>query len=377
LLPQRITPRLVERIARLGASSVSFDVAQALLADLLQVELSSETVRRITETVGRHTVALESAEAVALGRSLALPREGLAATVVDRLQQVSVDGAMVPLVGGTWEEVKCVAIGRVEAAPAGPKAVAISYFARLADADRFIAEARLEMHQRGTENAREVVAVTDGAEWIQRYLDEHCPNALRIIDWAHAAGYLSAAGQALFGLNTPDGIAWTETQRNLLWEGHADTIVAELKRLDDTSERLRPVREAAHYLAKRLDMLHYAAFRAGGYPIGSGSVESANKLIVEQRLKGPGKHWARSNVDSMLALRCLEANRRWATRWPTIRSAMRRAHRHRPTPLPPPPPQPTPQPIIPGRTYVAVYDRDGRPTPAHPWKRQRACRAKT
>jgi hypothetical protein len=373
LLPQRCTPRLVEQIARLGASCVSFGEAQTLLADLLQVELSSETVRRITETVGRHAVTLESAEAVALTRSLAAP----AAAVVDRLQQVSVDGVLVPLAGGTWEEVKCVAIGRVEATAAGPRAVDLSYFARLADADRFIAEANVEMHHRGTEKAREVVAVTDGAEWIQRYLDAHCPAALRIIDWAHAAGYLSAAGQALFGIGTPDGIAWTETQRDLLWEGQAEAIVAELRRLDDTSERLKPLREAAHYLQKRLDMLHYAAFRAGGYPIGSGIVESANKLLVESRLKGPGKHWARPNVDPMLGLRCMTANRRWATRWPTIRTAMRRPHRHRPKPLPPRPTPPIPEPVVPGRLYVAVYDSDRKPTNAHPWKRRPACRAKT
>ena len=30
----------------------------------------------------------------------------------------------------------------------------------------------------------------------------------------------------------------------------------------------------------------YAAFQAAGYPIGSGSTESANKIVVEVRLRG-------------------------------------------------------------------------------------------
>jgi hypothetical protein len=35
-------------------------------------------------------------------------------------------------------------------------------------------------------------------------------------------------------------------------------------------------------------MMAYAAFGEQGYPIGSGSVESANKLVVESRMKGAG-----------------------------------------------------------------------------------------
>ena len=170
----------------------------------------------------------------------------------------------------------------------------------------------------------------------------------------------------------------TRTHLDLLWDGQAEAVVAELARLQDDSERLKPVREAAHYLEKRLEMLRYAAFRAGGYPIGSGIVESANKLFVEARLKGAGKHWARQNVDPLLALRCMTANRRWSTGWPTIRTAMRRAHRHRPPfSLLPPPPQPLAEPVVPGRNYVAVYDRNGRPTDAHPWKRRPLLYAKT
>jgi hypothetical protein len=50
------------------------------------------------------------------------------------------------------------------------------------------------------------------------------------------------------------------------------------------------VQERLGYLAKRRGMLDYAWYHARGYPIGSGSVESANKLVVERRLKGVGMH---------------------------------------------------------------------------------------
>ena len=363
LLSQRMTPRLVEQVARLGVSCVSFREARDILADLLGVELSINTVRRITEGAGAQADEEEREQAAALRKSMARP----AGMLVDRLQQVSVDGAMAPLVTGTWGEVKCVAIGRIEQTSAGPKAKDITYFARLADADGFINQARAEMHRRGTENAREVVAVSDGAPWIQSYIDEHCPQALRIIDWGHAAGYVRTAGQLLFGAESADGIAWTKTQLDLLWAGKPEDVVSELARLQDDSERLKAVRDARHYLEKRLDMLRYSAFRGGGYPIGSGIVESANKLLVEARLKGAGKHWAPANVNSVLALRCSIANKRWPSQWPAVHARLRPTHRRRPSLAPLPPPQvPGPELAVPGRTYVRTFE-GGKPTRNHPW----------
>jgi hypothetical protein len=61
----------------------------------------------------------------------------------------------------------------------------------------------------------------------------------------------------------------------------------------------------------------YPHYQAAGWPIGSGMVESANKLVVEARGypqgEGSGMHWARGHVNSMLALRNLICSRRWQT----------------------------------------------------------------
>ena len=57
--------------------------------------------------------------------------------------------------------------------------------------------------------------------------------------------------------------------------------------------------------------MQYANYLAHGWPIGSGAVESANKLVVEARLKGAGMHWARAHVNPMLALRNAVCNERW------------------------------------------------------------------
>jgi hypothetical protein len=134
------------------------------------------------------------------------------------------------------------------------------------------------------------------------------------------------------------------------------------------------ISDCLRYLGTRLEQIQYASFAAHGYPLGSGSVESANTVLVEARLKGSGMRWARPNVNRVLVLRCLERNGRWGEGWAEIWPAVR--HRHRPCrlrqALPAPPPPATraraapPDPPRPPRPKTIV---NGRPTADHPWRR--------
>ena len=69
--------------------------------------------------------------------------------------------------------------------------------------------------------------------------------------------------------------------------------------------------------------MRYPLFRRAGWPIGSGMVESANKLVVEARLKGTGMRWERTNVNPMLALRNGVCNDRWLETWQTANQQCR------------------------------------------------------
>jgi hypothetical protein len=66
----------------------------------------------------------------------------------------------------------------------------LTYFARMADAATFADQASAEIRRRGIERAKEVCAIQDGAEWIQGFVQGHRHDALRILDFAHAASYI-------------------------------------------------------------------------------------------------------------------------------------------------------------------------------------------
>ena len=332
--PETFDPHLVESIVLLG-TVMPFERVPLVLDRVLAVPVSAETARRLTEAVGRTRVALEDTEAERLRATLPMPASGPA------MQQLSLDGAMVPLVGGEWAEVKTLALGEVEQTTAADGSVrirttALSYFSRLTDAETFRELARGELQRRGTAAATVVCAVQDGAEWQQRFVDHHRPDAVRILDFPHALEHLAVVGRAVFGPGTAAFSDWLGVQAHTFKHGDPDVVLAAVRTLDLTtavqSDAARHQAEALAYFEKRRAQIAYADFRHRGYPIGSGAVESANKLVVEARLKGSGMHWARASVSPMVCLRDLLCSDRWTAVWPTTwRAHLAAARRPRPT----------------------------------------------
>ena len=75
--------------------------------------------------------------------------------------------------------------------------------------------------------------------------------------------------------------------------------------------------------------MQYPGFAAAGWPLGSGVVESANKGVVEARLKGAGMRWARAHVDPMIVLRASVYSDRWEEEWTQITTELCKQARRR------------------------------------------------
>ena len=62
------------------------------------------------------------------------------------------------------------------------------------------------------------------------------------------------------------------------------------------------------YLNDHRGRTHYGKFRRGGYPLGSGGIESSNTFMCHVRLKRSGAWWYEATSNQMLALRCAMYN---------------------------------------------------------------------
>src|SRR4029077_18907527 len=117
-------------------------------------------------------------------------------------------------------------------------------------------------------------------------------DAVRILDFPHAVGYLSQAAQAAFGAGSREAAVWLDEWAPKLKTKEPEEVLAALRMLPTpTPEAADEQRTALQYLEARAEQMRYARFQQQGYPIGSGIVESACKLVVEARLKGSGMHW--------------------------------------------------------------------------------------
>jgi hypothetical protein len=307
-LAGHFTPSVYEGMTRLG-TWMPFGRAVKELQYFWRVTATAPTIRRQAEAAGAAYVQVQD-QAVAR-----LEREAPPSPKGPDKQFLSVDGAMVPLVGGEWAEVKTLAVGEV-APPVQVKGEtviqthAMSYFSRLTDAKTFQRLALVETHRRGVETAGQVGAVTDGSEWCQGFVDFHRPDATRILDFPHAGEHLGQVGQVVWGEGAPAAQAWLADQLHNLKHDGPVSVLADVRQLEKAHPDQPSITEHLAYLEKREPHLQYPTFQAAGWPIGDGAVESGNKLVVEARLKGSGMHWERSHVDPMLALRNIACNDR-------------------------------------------------------------------
>jgi hypothetical protein len=392
LLASKYTPHLHENLVRLSAW-LPFAEAVKTLHALVGVQASAASARRATEGAGAAYVALQDAAVATLEQKT--PRAPA------RPDQVvlSADGAMVPLLHGQWSEVRTLAIGEVQVTAKGEVHTQHhSYFSRLASAEEFTRLALIETHQRGIEHSPQVAAVMDGADWLQGFADHHCPRAVRILDFAHAAQRIGEIGQALFGGATDQAQVWTEHWLHALKHDGPAALLAELQAQQAQHPTLEVLAKHLAYLEKRQHQMAYPAFSQQGWPIGSGMVESANKNVVEARLKGTGMHWQATHVNPMLALRTILCSDRWETAWPQIEAHLRtqtvQQRRHRCqqrrqakddrlfaeamarqlAEAPPAPPPTADQP--PATDTAATAKVKHRPAANHPWRRAAIGRAR-
>ena len=328
LLSGGLTPRGEETLVRLS-TWMPYESARELLEDVLGMRVSKASARRATLHTGQAALAGGEAEVERL------KQETPQASVGAEKQAMSGDGAFVHLVGGEWVEVKTLAIGEVTRNRRGEVCTQhLSYFSRLSDATHFEEAALLETHRRGVERASEVCAVQDGAEWLQGLVDYHRADAVRILDFAHAAEYINDIGQAVQAAGGRLPARWFQGMLHRLKHEGPARVLAHLIWL--TARYPSPLmQEKVTYLQKREAHMQYPTYQEAGWPIGSGSVESANKLVVEVRLKGAGMRWCRQNVNPMLVLRNAVCNREWKQTWEasrayrhTLRSQHRQAQSH-------------------------------------------------
>jgi hypothetical protein len=323
LTPGRTQLDVQKAAARLVVET-AYDEAQALFHDLTGVHLGSERMHTLTNRVAEGLSVLdvvpsreqidERIDQVAAGKwrrpVLVLGIDGAFAPTRPESARGRRPGqrhqrARRPQWKGKWREVKGFRFYLID----GERIVhliswhQIQNEAAVGEALNNVKEAKLI-----PEDRVRLCVICDGASWIWEHIQALFPSARQVLDYYHCSDYLHRMAKAQYG-DSQQAHEWVEATLTRLYLGKMGAVLGGLKRMQATSqEAQQAISNCWAFLHKHRGRTHYLKLRRGGYPLGSGGIESANKFICHTRLKRSGAWWYELNCNQMLALRCAKYN---------------------------------------------------------------------
>ena len=323
------SPGVRRQAARLGAKEPFHEVAEDL-RELAGIALSRKDAECIAEGVGDDIEARDARERERIRFLQAPPPES--PRTIETLY-IELDGTGVPMV--SWEvegrkgkqhdgsaktreaKLGCVFTQTAQDEQRRPvrDPASTTFTGAIEDAATFGRRLYAESVRRGLFEAKRVVILSDGAEWIKNLAGMHFAMAQRIIDFYHAKEHAAALCQALF--NKPaDVIRYRERWWDLLAQGQIEEIVLQANaHLPNNPNDNKDARREIAYLEKNKEQMRYEAFREQGLFIGSGVIEAACKNLIGKRLKQSGMEWTVRGANAIIALRCATLSRRFQDYW--------------------------------------------------------------
>lgn len=311
---RKLTPGAEEVVTLAGTGESFADAAEKLLPKMAGLRLSESTVERTTEAAGeRLGVLWGRGQTLGTTADWRWNRDAKGRTVA----YVSVDATGVGLQGpgAAKADGRMVWVGkvfnpRVEPSEAFPKPhpAAARYQAGLMDLKQLGARLRRQAAQVGMDRAEQWVALTDGGNGLDDFMDVHFPRAVRILDFYHAAEHLGDLAKAYTGGDATAARELSDEWCHQMKHKGGGTVLATLEALDLKGRSPTAVethRLTIGYVRNNLHRMDYPHYRKEGWPIGSGHIEAACKTVVNQRLKQSGMRWGSDGADALCHLRAL------------------------------------------------------------------------
>ncbi len=319
---ERSTPLLSSEVGMFTALLGSLSETQAILAHR-GVELDVKTIRLL---------AYRSVQRARMMQRMGHFGFGEKGTLKGLRVVVSSDGGRVRLrekkrgpktkkgrnrYKGAWREPKLLLIYVVDAEGKQSQCFAPIIDGILRGPDAFFALLGSYLRQLDVQEVEQLLFISDGATWIWNRAPALI-NSLGIdssrvhflLDFYHATEHLNRVASLRKGWTAKERKRWFNKQRKLLIHGKVDKVIEALSLLC-RGRNSRAIRTERNYFRKHRQHMAYDRVAALKLPIGSGSMESAIRRVVNLRLKGPSTFWCKENAEAVLMLRSYFKAGRW------------------------------------------------------------------
>ncbi len=218
---------------------------------------------------------------------------------------------------GAWREPKLFIIYVLDAEGKMERSFMPVMDANIRGPDALFALLRSYLEQLGISAADRVLFVADGARWIWNRIGAlvhglglKSEQVYELIDFYHAVEHLGKVAGFRKSWTARQRKFWIRKHRRLLRQGQVEKVIDAVKEIC-RGRNSKDIRTERDYFVRNISRMAYARISALKLPIGSGSVESAIRRVVNLRLKGPCIFWCKENAEAILLLRCYWKAGRW------------------------------------------------------------------
>ena len=330
-LPFKMTVPMMLECAWYGTTCRSYQKAEETLLRVHKLQINDDTLRAVTNYVGRLVYFDDCKKAYEAERDL--DRCKLPSSLdIDDVLYMMTDGAALntrTLAKGTdssWVENKLAVVFRKSNireytyTKTDDKGNTIQekrheilkreYISYTGPVDEFKWHVLALMVRNGYGKVKQTVIISDGSSWIKNMKEELFPDSVQILDLFHLKENTYEYAKAIFNNDEKKYKPWAAKMCKRLEEGKYQEVLKACNRHKD--QKLLPgTVNLATYIENHKAMLDYPSYKAKGYFVGSGIIESAHKIVMQDRLKRSGMRWNVQTARYVLALKAKEECDLW------------------------------------------------------------------
>ena len=154
------------------------------------------------------------------------------------------------------------------------------------------------------------VILGDGAAWIRNMAEECFPDAQQILDFYHLAENVHEYSKQYFKTDESKAKEWAKKTCTALKKSQYAYVLKELESHNKEHMIKCPV-NLYGYIENNVNNIDYETYEQKGFFIGSGAIESGNKVVMQQRLKQAGMRWNVGTAQNLLTLKSKAESSLW------------------------------------------------------------------
>lgn len=318
-LPFKITKEMMVELAFYAQNQVSFEDAKYMIEKTYHIKTNAETIREVAEYVGKQVFEKDTKEAEEKYEKMYdLPmlteQEKEDITLYLLTDGAAVDTRIEDENGSTWRENKLVMaftskdmIKRSDGNHIITKKEYGAYIGSVEEFKKYMLNVALKA---GYCKVKNVVIISDGATWIRNACKEIFPDAIQILDKFHLEENLFSYARYKYGEDEKAYTKWVKMLMKYIEKGNKEKALKVLKK-EDYSKLPTGVPNILGYVKNNIDKIDYQKYKERGYFVGSGAIESGNKVVLQRRCKQAGMRWSVSGAQYMLTLKSKWESNLW------------------------------------------------------------------